>query len=130
MSELQLSELSKLYKKALLAECQKLNLNNYKSKNKSELIELIQQSAKGTNTNNDENIIILNNDCIAELHKLADNSIDCVITDPPYFIDKLDDNWSPTNITNDVKNSHIKHLPKGMKFDKKQVKQLYDYYLD
>lgn len=127
MSELQLSELSKLYKKALLAECQKLNLNNYKSKNKSELIELIQQS---TNTNNDENIIILNNDCIAELHKLADNSIDCVITDPPYFIDKLDDNWSPTNITNDVKNSHIKHLPKGMKFDKKQVKQLYDYYLD
>ena len=27
------------------------------------------------------------------------------------------------------KNSHIKHLPKGMKFDKKQVKSLYDYYL-
>ena len=30
------------------------------------------------------NIIILNNDCILELNKMNDNSIDCVITDPPY----------------------------------------------
>jgi site-specific DNA-methyltransferase (adenine-specific) len=29
-----------------------------------------------------------------------------------------------------VKNSHITHLPKGMKFDKSQVKVLYDYYLE
>ena len=131
MSELQLSKLSK---KELLEECQKMNLKNYKSKNKSELIELIKnirrQSETTTNTSIDqEDIIILNNDCIIELEKLDDNSIDCVITDPPYFIDKLDDKWSSTDINNDVKNSHIKHLPKGMKFDKKQVKQLYDYYL-
>ena len=65
-----------------------------------------------------------------ELKKLKDESIDCVITDPPYFIDKLDDNWSPTQIKNDVKNSHIKHLPKGMKFDKNQVERLYNFYLD
>jgi site-specific DNA-methyltransferase (adenine-specific) len=65
-----------------------------------------------------------------ELEKMPDNSIDCVITDPPYFIDKLDDKWSPKEIKEDVKNSHIKHLPKGMKFDKNQVKQLYDYYLE
>jgi len=61
---------------------------------------------------------------------LQDNSIDCVITDPPYFIDKLDNAWSSTEIKNDKKNSHIKHLPKGMKFDKSQVKNLYDYYLE
>lgn len=76
------------------------------------------------------NIKLLHNDCMKEVIKLEDNSIDCIITDPPYFIDKLDQNWSSTNIKEDKKNSHIKHLPKGMKFDKKQVKELYDFYLD
>jgi site-specific DNA-methyltransferase (adenine-specific) len=80
--------------------------------------------------NDKKNIQIINNDCILELEKLADNSIDLVLTDPPYFIDKLDNNWSSKDINNDTKNSHIKHLPKGMKFDKKQVKNLYDYYLE
>jgi len=76
-----------------------------------------------------QNIQIIHNDCFAELEKLPDHSIDCVITDPPYFIDKLDNHWSSKNIKNDVKNSHIKHLPKGMKFDKSQIKHLYDFYL-
>ena len=76
-----------------------------------------------------ERIIVVNNDCMEELAKLDDNRIDCVITDPPYFIDKLDNKWSAGDIKDDKKNSHIKHLPKGMKFDKKQVKSLYDYYL-
>jgi site-specific DNA-methyltransferase (adenine-specific) len=75
------------------------------------------------------NINIYNDDCLKGLSILCDNYIDCVITDPPYFIDKLDENWSAKNINNDVKNSHINHLPKGMKFDKSQVKSLYDYYL-
>jgi site-specific DNA-methyltransferase (adenine-specific) len=77
-----------------------------------------------------EKIVILNRDCMEELLKLNDNSIDCVITDPPYFIDRLDNKWSAKGIEGDKKNSHIKHLPKGMKFDKKQVKSLYDYYLN
>lgn len=75
-------------------------------------------------------IQLINGDCMEGLHKMANDSIDCVITDPPYFIDKLDNNWSSDSIGNDKKNSHIKHLPKGMKFDKKQVKDLYDYYLE
>ena len=77
-----------------------------------------------------QKINIYNADCMQHLKTLKDNSIDCVITDPPYFIDKLDNNWSSKDIKDDKKNSHIKHLPKGMKFDKKQVKNLYDYYLD
>ncbi len=75
-------------------------------------------------------IHLYNEDCLEYIKTLDDNSIDCIITDPPYFIDKLDNKWSSTEINNDKKNSHIKHLPKGMKFDKKQVKQLYDYYLE
>jgi len=77
------------------------------------------------------NIVLLHNDCFIELEKMEDNSIDCVMTDPPYFIDKLDNHWSSTE-TSDCSgkaNSHIKHLPKGMKFDKKQVKNLFDFYL-
>lgn len=77
-----------------------------------------------------QTVNIHNVDCMQYLKTMKDNSIDCVITDPPYFIDKLDNNWSSKNIKNDKKNSHIKHLPKGMKFDKKQVKKLYDYYLE
>ena len=76
------------------------------------------------------NIKIVNNDCLLELNTLEDESIDCVITDPPYFIDKLDNHWSAEEVSNDVKNSHVKHLPKGMKFDVNQVKQLYDFYLE
>ena len=69
-----------------------------------------------------------NLDCLEYIATLESNSIDCIITDPPYFIDKLDNKWSSKDINEDKKNSHIKHLPKGMKFDKNQVKQLYDYY--
>ena len=65
-----------------------------------------------------------------EILKLENNSIDLILTDPPYFIDKLDNNWSSKKVNSDKKNSHIKHLPKGMKFDKKQVKDLYDFYLE
>jgi site-specific DNA-methyltransferase (adenine-specific) len=83
---------------------------------------------------NEENktikIQLFNNDCIKELEKIEDETIDCIITDPPYFIDKLDNNWSPKEIKEDKKNSHIKHLPKGMKFDKNQVKKLYEFYFE
>jgi len=76
------------------------------------------------------NINIVNDNSLKYLETLDDNSIDLILTDPPYFIDKLDNNWNSKNITNRKSNSHIKHLPKGMKFDKKQVKNLYDFYLN
>ena len=133
-------ELSKLSKPELLSKCEELGITQCKSKKKSELFDLIKSkettdtpktkdTPKTQDTPND-NIIILNADCMVELNKLEDNSIDCVLTDPPYFIDKLNNNWSAEEVNSDVKNSHIKHLPKGMKFDKSQVKNLYDYYLE
>lgn len=149
--------LKKLSRKALLTKCKDLGCIGYKSKNKPELTKLIIDKYKqNTDTNNEppiisitnkvpilstlsdestnlkhdkNNIVVLNNDCMVELSKLEDNSIDCVITDPPYFIDKLDEKWSASEINTGSKNSHIKHLPKGMKFDKSQVKNLYDFYL-
>jgi len=139
-------EVSKLSKRELLEKCNELGMSNYKSKNKDELVSLIEkmtnepknvveeheESEESGESEDDggNEIVILNADCMSELSKLEDNSIDCVITDPPYFIDKLDNNWSSGEVKNDVKNSHISHLPKGMKFDKSQVKNLYDFYLD
>lgn len=151
-------DLTKLSKSELLVKCEKLGLTKCKSKKKEELIELINNtpgqteqvelvieekesvleqttytyvnSSEFAENQNNDNIIILNNDCMVELNKLKDNSIDCVITDPPYFIDKLDNTWSSNQVNNDIKNSHITHLPKGMKFDKSQVKNLYDFYLE
>ena len=135
------NNLTKLSKSLLLQKCNELGFVKCKSKNKKELIELINSKKESTRSKKDElknelrpvsnnGIVILNNDCMVELVKLEDNSIDCVITDPPYFIDKLDNKWSSSQVNNDIKNSHIKHLPKGMKFDKSQVKNLYDYYLE
>jgi site-specific DNA-methyltransferase (adenine-specific) len=149
-------DLTKLSKPELLAKCQELGIKKYKSKNKGELIKVINQEQtislkkkefiiedkhddivnetdilkKIDITPINDNIKIINADCMIELNKLEDNSIDFVITDPPYFIDKLDNKWCSNQINSDVKNSHITHLPKGMKFDKSQVKNLYDYYLE
>ena len=116
-------EVSKLSKKDLLTRCKELGLSKYKAKNMKQLVELIETKAN-------ENIVLINNDCILELNKMKDNSIDCVITDPPYFIDKLTNKWNVEAVDSDEPNSHIKHLPKGMKFDKSQVKNLYDFYLE
>ena len=131
-------DLSKLSKKELHTKCQEYGIKKYKSKNIKDLIEMISEKLdekfieenKYLEKVDTKNIQIINNDCMIELEKMEDNSIDFVITDPPYFIDKLDNKWSSIEINNDKKNSHIKHLPKGMKFDKSQVKNLYDYYLD
>lgn len=73
---------------------------------------------------------LINDDCLTYLKNVNDNSIDCCITDPPYFIDKLDTSWNFNKINNRINNSHITHLPKGMKFSKEQSKNLYNFYKD
>jgi len=64
------------------------------------------------------------------LKKIKNNSIDLVLTDPPYFLDKMDNNWNHKKVSNitDYCNT-IKSLPPGMKFDKEQGKRFYEWYL-
>lgn len=127
----------------LLKLCKERGLKGYSSKTKPELITMLNDGPKPELKNTPlqspsqptqplptDGLTILHGDCMAELLKMPDNIIDCVITDPPYFIDGLDNTWSSDAIREDTKNSHIRHLPKGMKFDKMQVKKLYDYYLE
>ena len=73
---------------------------------------------------------IIQGDSLKEiLPQIAENSIDVVITDPPYFLDKLDENWNHKKVSSGKNNHVIKSLPAGMKFDREQGKRFYDWYL-
>lgn len=94
------------------------------NKSKGELVELFEQS----DLNQYINTITLA-DCITELEKIPANSIDMTCTDPPYFLDGLGDDWDTTKLGNKGSSSLIRNLPKGMKFDRKQSKNFYKFYL-
>lgn len=65
---------------------------------------------------------IYNEDCLIGMKKLQDQSVDMCLTDPPYFLDSLDDGWNPEEIEQRTISTTgtIKSLPKGMKFDPEQ----------
>ncbi|MEK7136495.1 MAG: site-specific DNA-methyltransferase [Patescibacteria group bacterium] len=69
-------------------------------------------------------------DTLELLPQIEDNSIDVVLTDPPYFLDKLDNNWNYDEVSNKKNQYTIKSLPAGMKFDREQGKKFYFWYLN
>jgi len=73
---------------------------------------------------------IICTDALKFLPQIDNETIDVVLTDPPYFLDKLDNNWNEENVSNQNNQYIIKSLPAGMKFDKEQGKRLYTWYLD
>ena len=72
---------------------------------------------------------IFNMDIIDFLPRLDENSIDVIITDPPYFLDKMDNNWDYEKVSSKKYLQTVQSLPAGMKFDKEQGKKFYDWYL-
>jgi site-specific DNA-methyltransferase (adenine-specific) len=68
-------------------------------------------------------------DTLELLPQIESDSIDVVLTDPPYFLDKLDNNWNYEEVSNQNNQYTIKSLPAGMKFDKEQGKKFYAWYL-
>jgi len=73
---------------------------------------------------------IIQGDSITKLAELESNSVDLVLTDPPYFLDKLDENWTISKVMDKRNQQVIKSLPAGMKFDREQGKRFYDWYLE
>lgn len=70
-------------------------------------------------------MILILGEAIEELKKIEKNSIDLVIIDPPYFIDKMGENWDSELIKkSQEKAGVVGGLPVGMKFDPKQGRQL------
>lgn len=75
------------------------------------------------------NQIILG-DSLEVLKQTASNSIDLVLTDPPYFLDKLDNNWSYQQVINKKNQYTVKSLPAGMKFSRDQGVKFYKWFYD
>lgn len=69
-------------------------------------------------------------DTLELLPQIEEDSIDVVLTDPPYFLDKLDNNWNYEEVSNQNNQYAIKSLPAGMKFDREQGKRFYSWYSD
>ena len=73
-------------------------------------------------------IKIYNEDCRTGIKKLDDNSVDLIITDPPYFIDGMGNDWNDSSLnTKKAKAGIIGGLPVGMKFEREQGKKLQEF---
>lgn len=69
-------------------------------------------------------IKLFEGDCRINLQYLKPDSVHLIITDPPYFLNGLDDEWSKGQ-TDSVKGTgSVGGLPVGMKFDSKQGREL------
>jgi site-specific DNA-methyltransferase (adenine-specific) len=74
---------------------------------------------------------IICGDALEILPRLPANSVDLVLTDPPYFLDKLDNEWTPERTARRFyKSQAVFHLPPGMKFDPSQGRRMYEWYLE
>ena len=64
-------------------------------------------------------------DCLEIMPAIDVNSIHAIITDPPYFLDGLDDKWKKGKIDKtDNKGKVVAGMPVGMKFDPAQGERL------
>ena len=76
------------------------------------------------------NKIILG-DAFEVIKQIENNVIDLVLTDPPYFLDKLDQKWSHEDVIKGKSSSGVvKNLPIGMKFDPQQSYKAYDWFYE
>lgn len=66
-------------------------------------------------------------DCRIGMRDLEDKSISMILTDPPYFIDGMDDKWDHARLRSRVRGGVVGGMPVGMKFDPAQGKALYRF---
>ena len=63
---------------------------------------------------------IENEDCRVGMKRLADNSVSLILTDPPYFMDGMGEDWDAAKLKRRVKKGVVGSLPSGMKFSAQQ----------
>lgn len=60
-------------------------------------------------------------DCFEKIKEIPSNTVDAIITDPPYFLDGMGDTWDEKMVNRNTTNhQRVKSLRGGMKFDKQQ----------
>ena len=68
---------------------------------------------------------IYNEDCRKGIQQVPDNSVELIVTDPPYFIDGMGEDWNDERLSKRAaKSGVIGGMPVGMKFDRKQGEDL------
>ena len=70
---------------------------------------------------------VCSGDCRALLPLLRKNSASLILTDPPYFIDGMDDGWDRERLRRRSVHKGVVGLPAGMKFDVKQGVRLREF---
>ena len=70
---------------------------------------------------------VLPEDCRTALPRLEDDSVALILTDPPYFIDRMGSEWNHRDLRSRVKAGVVGGLPVGMKFDPQQGGRLYEF---
>lgn len=68
-------------------------------------------------------------DCREGMRELADRSVSMVLTDPPYFIDGMGDDWDDARLRARTKPGVVGGLPGGMRFDPAHGRALYEFLL-
>ena len=63
------------------------------------------------------NAAVIEGNCLTRLAEMGRQSIHMVLTDPPYFLDGLDDAWRKGEMAS---TGAVGALPPGMKFDARQ----------
>ena len=67
-------------------------------------------------------------DCRKFMPDMSENSVSLILTDPPYFIDGMGDDWNHDKLKRRAEASGVvKSLPVGMKFDRNQGLRLQNF---
>ena len=98
----------------------------------STLSDVQVRFAEPANSSNDDTgtdncCWVENVDCRVGMGQLDTNSVSLVLTDPPYFIDGMDDSWNNERLRSRTKPGVVGGLPVGMKFDQSQGRNLYSF---
>lgn len=73
-------------------------------------------------------ISILQADCREALRDLADQSVHLIVTDPPYFIDRMGADWDHDRLSASAARAGVVgKMPVGMKFDPAQGRALQEF---
>ncbi len=68
-------------------------------------------------------------DCREGMNSLADGGVSLVLTDPPYFIDGMGEDWNQAKLRKRVKPGVVGGIPAGQKFDPEQGMKLQAFLL-
>jgi len=68
-------------------------------------------------------------DCREGMRAIADNTVSLILTDPPYFIDGMGDDWNNQKLRKRTKPGVVGGIPAGQKFDSQQGIKLQQFML-